>query len=911
MRLFFGLFLAVFSVSAMAEVSQPIQGKLDNGFRYTILPLHKDKGRLEVRIKVDAGSVDQKDHQHGVAHMVEHMVFRATQAFPQGVMDYLHANKWVRAKNYNAVTNAVSTTYMYTPPQGADLDQVLQVASQMLLHANLTQADLDKERKIITEEWRSGQGVGSRMAEMRNNSVRYNSRYTRSPVIGTQQAIEQMPATELQDFYHIWYVPNNMQALIMGDVDEKSAVALLQKYFGNTPNKAVPNRDYIDPQLTNNLRINKLQDPRCGVSQVAYIWRFDESAGKGTGEQSSRNRLIDRLTLAMLTQRVRNQQENLPKDVKALMVRKSELGNHTGILGIFAAVENQAHSLALQQILLEIERVKQYPFTQAELDKQIAPIQEQLDFAKKRNNDRNFDSWMQVMMNTVMLDKPYKTQTELGHFNDPLLKSITLADVQQRLNEWFNAQDRIVQYQPPRDSQIEPITQEMVNQWVKNAQTAKLEAPQQEKEIVPMTLLPLKQQGKIINETQFAEQNVIHWMLSNGDKVVWLKSPLAKDKTYLNAQSSAGFQAKELNNWQSQVASQLIAQNAPLDWRIEQLNLWKKTNKVNLNISQKARILSLSGQSDNEHFADLLRLYVATQRETQVKDGVDEIKNELTKQINLQQENSLELQKIKAISEFRFGKYENDSLPKDKADLDRLTAQDLNRQWQIMTSAPVTYYIVNNLTAEQMQEQIVRNLASIPRQQTLTVEPLLPLAGSAEQQFAFNLEPKDDVDIWWFTPQQWQGKDAVVVSLLQNIASNKLKLALRDNKSGVYSLRFESRLNPETQRIESGLKFTANPENTQILVDEAKKVLATFAKDITEQDVKQAKTVFMESEKNRLESVDTWMNRLILSENKYQTPQYLSEMQHLADNITLENLKTMAEKLSSDNVKVFVTTQKK
>ena len=61
-----------------AEVSYPVQGKLDNGLRYTILPLHEEKGHLEIRIKVYAGSVDENDDQAGVAHMVEHLVFRAT-----------------------------------------------------------------------------------------------------------------------------------------------------------------------------------------------------------------------------------------------------------------------------------------------------------------------------------------------------------------------------------------------------------------------------------------------------------------------------------------------------------------------------------------------------------------------------------------------------------------------------------------------------------------------------------------------------------------------------------------------------------------------------------------------------------------------------------------------------------------
>ena len=69
---------------------------------------------------------------------------------------------------------------------------------------------MDDERKIILEEWRSGQGVAARMNVQRTASIRADSRYARWPVIGTPQSIEAMPATELQAFYQTWYKPNNI-----------------------------------------------------------------------------------------------------------------------------------------------------------------------------------------------------------------------------------------------------------------------------------------------------------------------------------------------------------------------------------------------------------------------------------------------------------------------------------------------------------------------------------------------------------------------------------------------------------------------------------------------------------------------------------------------------------------------------
>ena len=120
MKARFWLVIGLLPLWANAEISTPITTTLDNGFGYTILPLHADKNRLELRLQVKAGGVDEWDNQHGVAHMTEHLVFRASDQHPQGVMTHLHDAGWVRAKHYNAVTTADTTTYMMTPPTQGD-----------------------------------------------------------------------------------------------------------------------------------------------------------------------------------------------------------------------------------------------------------------------------------------------------------------------------------------------------------------------------------------------------------------------------------------------------------------------------------------------------------------------------------------------------------------------------------------------------------------------------------------------------------------------------------------------------------------------------------------------------------------------------------------------------------------------
>lgn len=905
------LALLIASNFAVAEKSAPVQGQLDNGLKYTILPLHDEKGHIEIRMRVNAGSVDENDDQAGVAHMVERLVFRGTNAHPNGLIPYLHEQKWVRGKNYNAVTTSDSTTYMMTPPNTAGLSKSFDALSQILFGAKLTQADLDDERKIILEEWRQGLSVGATMNEQRTASVRANSRYARHRVIGTEQSINSMPATQLQQFYQTWYAPNNMNLLVVGDVDPSKTKEEIDLYFGKVEKKNTPVRDYLNPTLTDRLQINKLQDPRSSVSQVAYILRFDDGASRAQTDDGRYQRLLDRLALASIVQRLRNQSEILPKGVSAVMPRKSDIGTQTTALGLFATVEPTGHLQGLKQIFEEIERLKRFPITEEELAKQKAPIQAQIENAKKHDGDREFSRWVQAMVDTTLLDKPFLTQPEIANLSEPMLKKITAAEVNARIQQWLEAKDRIVQYQPPRDTKLE-ISETQVAQLQEEAQKAEISAPQKEKEIVPMSLENVQAKGSITNVEKFDAQNVQHWTLSNGDKVVWLKSPLAKDKTYFQAQSSAGFKAKGLGEWQSQVALQLIAQNAPLDWEPEQLKHWKELNKVSISLKQTATKLIFDGSVENAKLADFLRLFYAYQAETKVKDGLNETKETLGKMIATQNGKNSENERLKAISILRYNQEKVDDILPNKDSLEQLTDKSLNEEWAKMLQAPTTYYFINDMNEDEMKGLVTQFLSDFPRSKRFDSVQVLPTEGKAIASFAMNPEPKSDVKMWAFSSHQWQGKDAVLVSILRNIATNKLKMALRDKELGIYSLHFESSLNPETDRIESELSFVANPDNADKLIGQARAVFDALPEQITEEDVKIAKAQFVTAEKDRLQEPRTWLARLILSENHTGNPQYLTDMQSLADGITLDNVKAMAKEVyNTNNEKVFITTPKR
>lgn len=889
---------------ALAEISTPITGVLDNGFRYAILPLHDDKGRLEIRLKVHAGGMDENDGQAGVAHMVEHLVFRASERYPDGVMNYLHGTGWVRGKHYNAITTPDSTTYMMTLPNHATLDDGLGVLSQMMFFAKMNESDLDQERHIILEEWRGNLGVSAVMDSQRKAVIRAGSRHT-TPLIGTQESISTMPAHELQNFYQIWYTPNNMHLLIVGDIKPDTAKVAINEYFGQVPNMPLPERphDYYEPVLTDQLIVAKLGDERSGVSQVAYILRFDDSASRGTSPFAVRHRLLDRLTLNFITKRLQNEMPNLPAGVRSLVVRKSDIGKHTTALGFFSSIEKHKHKDGLGVIFDEIERLRRYPISQDEFDEIKEVLQAQLDKAHNHNEDRDFAGWVLTMTNTVLSDIPYQTQRQIASNTQPILDALTPDDIYAHVQKWLNAKDRIVQYQSANNTPTTPITNADIAKLQQLAIEQTLPPPTPKKSDRPIELPSPITTAHISAITHQKDTGVYEYVLSTGEKVIYLQSLITKGKTYIRAINHAGIQADNLNAWQSQFAVQLLAQNTPDGILPHDFENFKKRHKLYLSPKQSEKFLTIEGSSDTANFGKLIDLYHAQLFHTTITHGLNDVKTAYRQRYApTNHRKQLEHERHLAIAHLR-------GLPShlpDEDELDRLNEQDLQKLWERIRKAPMTIYIISDATPTQMGQFVPLFASPHANDGKFLHHAHPPTPNTDTVKFAYNLEPRVDVQLWSGMSHTWRGIDAMQVSLLKTIASEKLKFALRDDKLGIYRLHFDTTLNPQTNQITSHLRFSTSPDKVDEMVEVAKDVLVNLSSRIDDDDVARAKQTFIAQEKSRQNDPHTKLNRLVLSYENGDLD-YLKTSKNLADFINLDDLKRMASKIyDPNNVQTFI-----
>jgi zinc protease len=209
--------------------------RLDNGLRLLLVPDHT-LGTVTVSIHYNVGSAVEGSGDAGLAHLFEHMLFKATKR---------HGNLWVELQKHGARMDGwtwVDSTRFYEtlPASDANLDFAIDLEADRMVNSRLDPADLAKEALVVRNELeQDDSNVRHLLLErMLASAYRFHG-YGRS-TIGTRSDLEHVPIERLREFYHRWYRPDNATLVIAGRFDEARALDQVQRQFGVLPRPTTP-----------------------------------------------------------------------------------------------------------------------------------------------------------------------------------------------------------------------------------------------------------------------------------------------------------------------------------------------------------------------------------------------------------------------------------------------------------------------------------------------------------------------------------------------------------------------------------------------------------------------------------------------------------------------------------------------
>ena len=231
------LFLLALPITGFTEISVQ-EFKLNNGLKLLVQEDHRSPVVVS-QVWYRAGSIDEVNGKTGVAHVLEHMMFKGTKRIPAGQFSRLIA---AAGGKENAFTGADYTCY-FQQLEKSHLPLSFKLEADRMANLIITDAEFAKEIKVVMEErrWRTEDKPQSKVNEQFQSVVFLAHPYAR-PVVGYMNDLVNMTAADAREWYNKWYAPNNATIVVVGDVKAQEVLKLANQHFGKLKAKKLPAR---------------------------------------------------------------------------------------------------------------------------------------------------------------------------------------------------------------------------------------------------------------------------------------------------------------------------------------------------------------------------------------------------------------------------------------------------------------------------------------------------------------------------------------------------------------------------------------------------------------------------------------------------------------------------------------------
>ncbi len=221
----------------VARIEGVTEYRLSNGLRVLLVP-DNSVDTVMVHITYLVGSRHEGYGEKGMAHLLEHMLFKGTKNHPNIKEEFSR-----RGARYNGTTSYDRTNYFETLSATPDnLDWAIGMEADRMLNAFVRKEDLDSEMTVVRNEFESGENNPGRVLRQRMTQLAFPWHNYGNSVIGARSDIENVPIERLRAFYRTYYQPDNAVLAIGGNFEEQAALSLIQKHFGSLarPARALP-----------------------------------------------------------------------------------------------------------------------------------------------------------------------------------------------------------------------------------------------------------------------------------------------------------------------------------------------------------------------------------------------------------------------------------------------------------------------------------------------------------------------------------------------------------------------------------------------------------------------------------------------------------------------------------------------
>jgi zinc protease len=770
-------------------------GTLSNGMRYYIRENHKPEKRAELRLVVNAGSVLEDEDQRGLAHMVEHMAFRGTKKFPLNqVSSYLESVGMRYGPDINAFTSFDETVYMITIPTdtAAIVDKGFQILSEWAHNLTLDPSQIAKERPVVIEEWRLGQGAENRMQNKWFPVLFSGSKYGERIPIGLKSVLETYTPATLRRFYDTWYRPDLMAVVAVGDFNKSQIESLVKQYLGAIPPATSARARPLFPVPAHDSMLVSINSDKEATRSVIRLL-YKEPKRFNTTAATYRQHLVEGLFGAMFNDRFGEITQKPNPPFITAYAGQGDLVRSAESFSLTALVADNGIQRGLNALLTEGERVKRFGFLQSELDRAKKDMQRGTEQAYAERDKTNSNVYAENYVSAFLQSEPSTSIAyDLGAVTK-LLPTITLAEVNALAGEWMTETNRVlVTTSPDKPGIVNPTPADLLLAFsaVKNAPITAYAENALSEQLVDKDPVG----GKIVSEREIKEVGVTEWKLSNGVRVLLKPTDFNADQIAFNAYSPGGASLlPDASYIAAGTAADLIPATSGVG-KFTVIDLQKFLAGKQVSVSSSIDDLSegISGtasQRDVDTMLQLVYLYFTQPRldTSLVNTFLGRYRGVL---VNRSANPDAAFTDTLQVTMAQHSLREQPVTPSVLDRIDPAKSFDFYKD-RFSDASGFTFVFVGNFKTDSIKPLIAKWLGSLPstgRKETWRDTGIRPPTGVVQRVVKKGAEPKARTALIFTGPFEYSRQNRYYLSALGELLNIKLREALRENLGGTYGV---------------------------------------------------------------------------------------------------------------------------
>ena len=799
-------------------------GTLPNGLRYYLRANKQPLGRAELRLVVNAGSILEDDDQRGLAHFVEHMCFNGTRHFPkQDVVAFLQSTGMRFGAHINANTSFDQTVFQLRIPtdNAGVIDRSLLILEDWAHAVSFDPSEIDKERGVILEEWRTGLGAGARMLDVQLPVLLKDSRYADRLPIGKPEIIRSFPYERLKKFYTDWYRPDLMAVIAVGDFDPATIESMIRSHFGSIPAAVNPrpriNYDVPDHPGTRYVIATDPEATQTMVNVSSIMAARDQ-----TTIGAYRQQTVERVFGGLLSSRFAEMAQKPDAPFLDADTSRGLFVNTAEATTLSALVPDGGVERGLAALFTEADRVARFGFTQTELDRFRLNYQQAFAQLAASNDEHTSESLADEYIRNFMQQEPIPGIAYENGLVQRFLPEITLTDINALARDWVPDRNRVVVVSAPKKAGVPVPDEAKLAAVIKSAGGANLTAYVDAVSSRPL-LENVPKAGSVTKTTTKAP-GVTEWTLSNGVRVVLEPTTFKQDEILFRAFSPGGTSlASDQDYVAAETADRIVSEGGLGSLSEIDLNkkLAGKTAVVRPDIEEMYE--GLNGRTLRRDLETMFQLIYLTFTQPRADP---EAFRAATGQLTAALANREALPDA-AFEDALNAAVTQNHLRARPMSADMVAQMNLEKSLsfykdRFADASDFTFVFVGSFDLPAMKPLVEQYLASLPalhRKEAGKDVGIRPPSGVVEKVVTKGTTPKSEVGVVYSGTFQNTQKNRIIIRAMANTLAGNLQRVLREDMGGTYGVSVVPEFTKKpAEEYRINITFACDPERTQDLV---------------------------------------------------------------------------------------------